>query len=110
MIDWNKVTELREEIGEEDFAEVVELFMEEVDGAIGDLRAGIADGEFESSLHFLKGSALNLGFSAFSDLCAEGEIAAARGDYHLVDPAAIIEVYDRSRATFLAELKTRFAA
>ena len=33
MIDWTKVTELREEIGDEDFQEVVELFLEEVDGA-----------------------------------------------------------------------------
>ena len=31
MIDWDRVQELREEVGAEEFAEVIELFLEEVD-------------------------------------------------------------------------------
>ena len=31
MIDWKRVRELRDEIGEEDFSEVVDLFLEEVE-------------------------------------------------------------------------------
>ena len=110
MIDWDKVTELREEIGDEDFAEVVELFLEEVDEAILGLRDGVAQGELESSLHFLKGSALNLGFRAFSTLCADGETAAAGGEYDRVDLSEIIQSYDESKTVFLAELKARLAA
>ena len=34
MIDWARVSELRDEVGEGDFDEVVELFLEEVDEAI----------------------------------------------------------------------------
>ena len=32
--------------------------------------------DLESTVHFLKGSALNLGFSHFSTLCQENETAA----------------------------------
>ena len=38
MIDWASVSELRDEVGAEDFDEVVELFLEEVDEAIIALR------------------------------------------------------------------------
>ena len=37
MIDWARVSELRDEVGAEDFDEVVELFLEEVDEAIAAL-------------------------------------------------------------------------
>ncbi|WP_442970022.1 hypothetical protein [Roseovarius sp. ZX-A-9] len=40
MIDWSRVAELRSEIGAEDFDEVVELFLEEVEAEISVLRAG----------------------------------------------------------------------
>ena len=38
MIDWARVSELRDEVGAEDFDEVVELFLEEVEEAIAALR------------------------------------------------------------------------
>ncbi len=38
MIDWERTRELREEIGDEDYAEVIDLFFEEVDEAIARLR------------------------------------------------------------------------
>ena len=65
MIDWPRVTELREEVGAEDFGEVVEIFLEEVEEVIGKLEGGDR-GQLEQDLHFLKGSALNLGFDEFS--------------------------------------------
>ena len=40
MIDWTRVNELVDEIGTEDFGEVVELFLMEVDHAIGLLANG----------------------------------------------------------------------
>jgi HPt (histidine-containing phosphotransfer) domain-containing protein len=110
MIDWDKVTELRAEIGDEDFVEVVDLFLDEVDGAIQELRDGVADGQIEDSLHFLKGSALNLGFRVFSALCADGESAAMAGNFDRIDLNEIIRAYDRSKVDFLAELETRLAA
>ena len=34
MIDWTRVSELRDEIGAEDFGDVVEIFLEEVEAEV----------------------------------------------------------------------------
>lgn len=110
MIDWDRVAELRDEIGEEDFGEVVELFLEEVEDEIEVLRGGCAPDTLEAKLHFLKGSALNLGFLQFSALCQNGESAAARGDFDAIDLPGTLASFDRSRAEFLDGLKRLGAA
>lgn len=79
MIDWTRVTELRDEIGGEDFAEVVAMFLEEADEVVQKLSA-LADAKsIESALHFLKGAALNLGFADLAELCQDGERQASLG-------------------------------
>ncbi|MFX0542351.1 Hpt domain-containing protein [Roseovarius sp. S4756] len=104
MIDWVRIAELRSEIGADDFAEVVELFLEEVEGEITKLKPGADAQTLESRLHFLKGSALNLGFTAFSDLCQKGESTAAGGHAGEVELSAIIASYHSARAEFLRGL------
>lgn len=110
MIDWNRVTELRDEIGAEDFGEVVEIFLEEVEEEIAKLRGPVDHGNLESTLHFLKGSALNLGFENFSGLCQQGESAAAAGNGQSIDVPAIVDCYDISKAEFLNALSSLNAA
>lgn len=104
MIDWNRVTQLRDEIGKDDFDEVVEIFLEEVEEEIAELRANPAPDSLEAKLHFLKGSALNLGFDDFSKLCKDGEVTAARGDPSGIDLGLIVESYMTSKTTFLDAL------
>lgn len=104
MIDWERIAELRDEIGVDDFGEVVELFLDEVESEIVLLRGGCAEDALESRLHYLKGSALNLGFRAFSALCQHGESAAAAGRTQDVDLHATLASYDASKADFLAGL------
>ncbi|WIY26838.1 Hpt domain-containing protein [Parasedimentitalea psychrophila] len=108
MIDWPRVTELRAEVGAEDFGEVVDLFMEEVEEVIGKLSKNIDRTQLEQDLHFLKGSALSLGFQAFSSLCQDGETRSAHGQAETVDVAAIIAEYQTSKTMFIDELPTRF--
>ena len=55
MISWERVNELRNEIGAEDFQEVVELFLEEVEEVIERLRQTPDPTSYEADLHFLKG-------------------------------------------------------
>lgn len=110
MIDWTRVTALRDEVGTEDFEEVVELFIEEVDEVVGHLRNDSRMNTLEEDMHFLKGSALNLGFTDLARLCEAGEQAAAAGHDDRIDVAAVIAAYDASRDTFLAERATRLAA
>lgn len=110
MIDWNRVAELRDEVGAEDFGEVVELFLEEVEGVIAKITAPGGTDTLEQDMHFLKGSALSLGFQEFSAMCQKGERAAASGAADQVDIAAIAAKYEASRAEFTGQLNSRFAA
>jgi HPt (histidine-containing phosphotransfer) domain-containing protein len=86
MIDWDRVASLRGEIGAADFTEVVEMFLAESDAVVARLLAGKPDPTLESDLHFLKGSALNLGFRHLAALCSAGEKRAAVGAPVLILP------------------------
>lgn len=110
MIDWQRVRELRDEVGDDAFAEVVDLFLEEVSEVVDRLRTCPDPDRYEEDLHFLKGSALNLGFDDLGRLCQAGESAAADGRAHEVDLAAVLESYDRSRSHFLARVEAGLAA
>lgn len=110
MIDWERVNALREEVGPEDFEEVVELFLEEVDTEIETLRSTACVSELSGKLHFLKGSALSLGFRKFSALCQQGEASIAATQKADIDVAAILECYQQSRSEFLAQVSGRLTA
>jgi histidine phosphotransfer protein HptB len=110
MIDWGRVCELRDEIGADDFAEVVQLFLEETEKvvkALGDDKSAEA---VESGLHFLKGSALSLGFRDLAALCQTGEKAAATGRSDAIDLGLVAIVYERSKAAFAAGQRDMNAA
>lgn len=100
MILWDRINELKEEIGEADFAEVAEVFLEEVTEVIDRLKTNPIQENLEEDLHFLKGSALNLGFGALSKLCHDGEQKAAKGDYSTIALNLIFEVYEKSCVEF----------
>lgn len=110
MIDWGRVRELRDEIGKEDFAEVVQLFLEETDEVTKRITAGLADQAIESELHFLKGSALNLGFRKLAALCQIGEKAAANGQFEKIELAQVVTLYEASKAAFLSKQNAENAA
>jgi hypothetical protein len=100
MIDWTRVDDLRAEIGADDLTEVVALFLLECDETVG--RFGDGDRIGADTLHFLKGAALNLGFSALARACAEGEAACHAGQPPAAAP--ILAIYRRTRADFAARL------
>ena len=111
MIDWDRVAELREEIGPEDFGEIVDLFVTEVSAAIEELhRTPPHPKAVEEQMHFLKGAALNLGFADLVAICREGEERAAAGDPFAVTAAQVRDSFERSRDEFLEALPRRFAA
>jgi HPt (histidine-containing phosphotransfer) domain-containing protein len=110
MIDWNRVIELRNEIGADDFDEVVQLFLEETDEVVANINRNKSAQTIETALHFMKGSALNLGFCELAALCHTGEKAAAAGDYDGIDLAALIAAYDASKRAFEVGQNTEDAA
>ncbi|WP_037314664.1 Hpt domain-containing protein [Ruegeria halocynthiae] len=103
MIDWSRVRQLRDEVGTAEFVEVVQIFLDEVQEAIDRLHKDTNRLEFEQNMHFLKGSALSLGFDRFSKLCQDGERIAAAGKADEVDLISILKVYDESKAVFIAD-------
>ncbi len=109
MIDWERVKELRSEIGPDDFAEVATMFLDEADEAVARLSPDASAKAMEADLHFLKGAALNLGFDALSALCQDGERRAAAGDT-AIDLQAVRLVYFGSKAAFEGRKEQAFAA
>ena len=104
MINWQRLRELQDEIGTEDFDEVVDLFLEEVGCAVDRVASEHDLATLGDDLHFLKGSALSLGFDQFARLCQAGEMTAKQ-DAKTVEIEPIIACYTQSKATFLAEFR-----
>lgn len=103
MIDWTRVTELRDEIGGEDFAEVVAMFLEEADDVVQKLPTLTEAKSIESALHFLKGAALNLGFAELAQLCQGAERQASLGQASIALDT-VETCYVASKAAFEAGL------
>jgi HPt (histidine-containing phosphotransfer) domain-containing protein len=104
MIDWQCVATLRNEVGEEDFDEIVPIFLEEVCEITAALRENVDLSQLEANLHALKGSALNLGFTQFSKLCHRGEAMAGAGNAADVNVIEILKSFDESKDAFLTGL------
>lgn len=104
MIDWHRVETLREEVGEDSFDDVVNLFLQEVDDIVARFLQAPDPRRLEADLHFLKGSALNLGFDQLGALCQAGEHLAAQGRGAEVDLPAIVALFADSRRLFLTTL------
>ncbi|PHQ99360.1 MAG: histidine kinase [Marinosulfonomonas sp.] len=100
MINWDRVNELRDEVGIEDFQEVIVMFLEEVENTMVRMIAIPNLATLEEDMHFLKGSALNLGFAHFADLCQVGEKAAGSGQAETIFLDDIFESYAASKTAF----------
>ncbi len=109
MINWSRVAELREEIGAEDFEDVAELFLTEVAEGMETLLSRTDPSDLHQDLHFLKGSALSLGFEEFATLCQDGETLSSNGRGSDVDLTAITRSFRDSRDLFLSECAQRLS-
>ena len=72
-VDWSRVKEMHDEIGAEDFDEIADMFLDEVAEAIDNLEAATERSNMEADLHFIKGSALNIGFASLATIAGEWE-------------------------------------
>jgi histidine phosphotransfer protein HptB len=104
-IDWHRVDDLASEIGNDAVVEVVAMFLEETDAVIARLATAPPTTD---DFHFLKGSALNLGLTAFAALCQQGEQNTRQG----VDAGAMLAetllCYDQARSALLTGIAARF--
>lgn len=72
MINWDRIEELRDEVGDDGLAEVLTLFCGEMEEVL-DLLQTAAPDTLPAHLHFLKGSALNIGLDGVCELCQAAE-------------------------------------
>jgi HPt (histidine-containing phosphotransfer) domain-containing protein len=98
VISTERLDELRSEVGDDDFGEIVSLFIAESDAIVSRLADVPNPAEAEELLHALKGSALNLGFDHLAALCNEGEGRWAGTDAWGMKVDRIAEVYEQSKA------------
>lgn len=104
MIDWQRVITLREDVGIDGFAEVVDLFLEEVGAVIKRLNETPDRATLEADLHALRGSAQGMGFLAFAEVCQTGETQCAEGAAQNVDLDAILRSYAGSKRVFIQKI------
>lgn len=109
MIDWSRVNELRRDIGEDGFSDVVEMFLEEVETVLARLPSVTTTAALAEDMHFLKGSAWNLGFREFGAVCHDAERRAAAGTM-ASDIPGILAGYAQSKAAFLDGLSAGSAS
>jgi len=100
MIDWARIEELRRDFGEDDFAEIVEEFLEEVQEKLASLQSARSS-DLAADFHFLKGSAANLGFRALQAACGTAEL-----DPHPKFIPEICDLFEASKAEFFQRLDT----
>lgn len=103
MIDKGRIRELRDEVGEDDLAEVIALFCEEIDDLVASLDT--SDGAlYPNQIHFLKGSALNIGLDALGELCRIEELRLRADPSARPDVPAIRAAYAKARRALMADI------
>ena len=102
MVDWHRLRELCNEIGYDDFLEVVTLFLLEAEEVVVRIATEVSRAAIAEDLHFLRGAALNLGFVDLAAHCADAERLAA-ADLS-VDVTAVTEHFARVRTCFMQEI------
>ncbi|GEM_PF-1422344 len=90
-VDLDHLMSLRDDIGVDDFAEVVLLFFTEIGEKLDQMGAGGKPPSAED-FHFLRGSAANLGFIAMVRACEEAEAACKSGG--APDLAAVLRSFE----------------
>lgn len=91
-----RVEALCQEIGEDDFPEVLEMFLSESAQVVARLQEAADPAAVSADMHFLKGSALTMGLDDLAAFCLTAEQGAA------LDPVALADLFERSRAALLA--------
>jgi len=106
MIDRSRLSELKKEIGEEDFGEVAQIFLVEMGEILSALSAESAR-VTAAAFHGLRGSASNLGFSGFALACDGAEKRCLKGE--TVEMAPLVALFQASVAAASDELPAQAA-
>lgn len=106
MIDWERVRELRGDVGDDDFRSILELFLDEIETVVFRL-AGNSPQQNSVDFHFLTGCARNLGFNAFARLCEELEALSKQNQISPDRIEGAMELYARTKRSFICDLERK---
>tara|TARA_B100000780_G_scaffold12549_1_gene8502 strand:+ start:163 stop:510 length:348 start_codon:yes stop_codon:yes gene_type:complete len=109
MIDWTRVSELRDEVSADASKDITQVFLLEVSEALAELTNDTPRHTLEERLHFIRGCALNLEIEAFSTLCHQVETQATKGQVKTINVADLVNNYDASYEVFVINLLVRFS-
>ena len=101
MIDWTRLNDLRADIGEADFVAVAQVFVTEMRERLVVLAANPTAATAED-LHFLRGSAANLGLSDMVAACNTAEGVCRLGK--APDVAAVADAFAAAIIAIAAEI------
>ncbi len=110
MIEWSRIDELRNMVGDRRFGDITRLFFHEIETELAGLRNGMVDGTLRQHLHSLKGGAASLGFQELSKRCEAAELAASQNQLEDADLKVITQTYQKSRVIFEQGLQQRLSA
>ncbi|MBQ0716132.1 MAG: Hpt domain-containing protein [Sulfitobacter litoralis] len=100
LIDWEQITLLNDAVGPNAFEEIIVVFFLEVEEAKYKLRDSRPTKTTRDTLHFVKGSALSLGFIAFSEYCLRAEKELALGNPMQPVLEDLFMIYEESKLQF----------
>ncbi|MFB9224898.1 Hpt domain-containing protein [Paracoccus cavernae] len=103
MIDWDRVREMRGELGEAEFRLILELFLDEIETIAFRLTSN-DPALMETDLHFLRGCSRNLGFRALAAVCEEFEALTISGRANEVRLERVLDIYAHTKQVFMRAL------
>ena len=104
MIDWGRIEELRDEVGEDDLIEVIELFCEEM-GEVLERLPSAPQNDLLGHIHFLKGSAQNIGVCTVADMCKSIEEAIGNDPGFAPDISGLNSAFAESSGALLQKFR-----
>lgn len=105
MLDRDMIKALKADVGDTAFDEIIDLFLQEIDPKIDELRRGeVPDA---TDLHFLRSGALNVGLCDFAEACATGEKIAEAGRQDEIDLPSLLHAYDLARSALMEEFTSK---
>ncbi|TVS02266.1 MAG: Hpt domain-containing protein [Rhodobacteraceae bacterium] len=107
MINWSRVEELRDDFGEDGFAEVIEVFLEEVVTGQDRLAAATTPEAMRAEFHFLKGAALNMGLEEIAAICSRGEVLSEQGHWAQAERDTLLELLPKDCAEFSRDWRSK---
>lgn len=102
MIDWSRVIELRDQLGPDDLAPIIDMILTEIEAHLSALDARAL--HLAEDLHLLRGLAANLGFVDFCAQCRRGEEQLAREGQFTLAPAVLRASFGQTKQLFLRDL------